>query len=514
VTALLVRDARVLDLRLAPGSAPEPTEVLLVGGDVRAVGRAAVAASIEAGELDLRGVPTVDLEGGFVLPGLWDQHVHLTQWALAGRRLDVSGAGSAAEAAALVRDRVAAEPPAAGEVLVGTGFRDGLWADAPHADLLAAGDAPVVLISHDVHTVWANRAAIALLELDTEDGVLREAPAFALNVRLGDLPEDRLDAAVAAAARRAAARGVVGVVDLELDGAPAAWARRFRAGFRGLRVRAGVYPAGLDAAAEAGIRSGVLVEGTAGLLEGGPFKLFTDGALNSRTAWCDAPYPGPDGAPTHGHAAHEPAELLALAREALARGIAPTIHAIGDAATSLALDTFAALGAPPSAAAARIGWRIEHAQLVRDADLARFAALGVTASVQPRHAVDDRDVAHEFWDDRTARMYPFRSLLDAGATLALGSDAPVAPLEPWLAISAAVTRTGDARTAWHPEQRITATEALVASTDARPRLETGGPADLVVLDADPRAADPAELAATPVRATMVAGRWTHGPYGG
>ncbi|MBN9607076.1 MAG: amidohydrolase family protein [Actinomycetales bacterium] len=510
MSAILLRGARLV------GGADAPTDLLLAEGRVRAVG-VSRHDLFELGRGPAGAIETVDLDGRWVHPGLWDQHVHLTQWALTGGRLDVSAAASAAEAAAIVREHVATEAPAPGEVLVGTGFRDGLWPDAPSAEGLDVGDVPVCLISHDVHSIWSNRAATLLLGLGEDGWMLREQAAFDLNVRLGALPDAALDRAVLAAARRAAARGVVGVVDLELEGAPAAWARRFAAGFRGLRVRAGVYPAGLEAAVAAGIRSGVAVEGTDGLLEGGPFKLFTDGALGTRTAWCDEPYPGPLGAPTRGHLAHEPAELLAAAREALGHGLVPTIHAIGDAAVALALDAFAALGPAPTGAR----WRMEHAQLVRDADLPRFAELGVTAGVQPRHAIDDRDLADEFWADRTGRMYPFRALLDAGAELALGSDAPVAPLDPWAAIAAAVTRTADGRPSWHPEQQITTAEALAASTDGLAGLREGGPADLVVLDVDPlaiRVDDPpaaaVALAAVPVHATMVAGRWTHGPYGG
>ncbi|MCY7412240.1 MAG: amidohydrolase family protein, partial [Salinibacterium sp.] len=142
-----------------------------------------------------------------------------------------------------------------------------------------------------------------------------------------------------------------------------------------------------------------------------------------------------------------------------------------------------------------------------ESDLPRFARLGVTASVQPEHAMDDRDVAERYWHSRTARMYPFRSLLDAGATLLLGSDAPVAPLDPWVAISAAVSRARDGRAPWHPEQRITTAEAIAAST--RTTVAVGQSADLVVTELDPSAATGDELRAMPVAATMLAGRFTY-----
>jgi predicted amidohydrolase YtcJ len=179
------------------------------------------------------------------------------------------------------------------------------------------------------------------------------------------------------------------------------------------------------------------------------------------------------------------------------------VHAIGDRANAIALQAFARTGARGS---------IEHAQLLDDADVRRFAQLAVVASVQPEHALDDRDVADRYWAGRTRRAFPLRSLLDAGAVLTFGSDAPVAPLDPWLAIGAAVHRTRDQRPRWHPEQEITVAEALAASmATGRPgaALSPGDPADLLVLDADPFTADAGVLRAMPVAATMLGGEWTH-----
>jgi predicted amidohydrolase YtcJ len=123
--------------------------------------------------------------------------------------------------------------------------------------------------------------------------------------------------------------------------------------------------------------------------------------------------------------------------------------------------------------------------------------------------MDDRDVADHYWAGRTGRAYPFRSLLDAGAELELGSDAPVAPLDPWIAIAAAVTRSRDGREPWHPEQRIPVDEALRASQGGVAALAEGGPADLLITDEDPRTCDPESLRTMPVHATMVAGAWTY-----
>jgi predicted amidohydrolase YtcJ len=178
----------------------------------------------------------------------------------------------------------------------------------------------------------------------------------------------------------------------------------------------------------------------------------------------------------------------------------PAVHAIGDEANRLALDAFETVGT---------GGRIEHAQLLLDADVARFAALGVTASVQPEHAMDDRDVADHYWAGRTGRAFTLRSLLDAGATLALGSDAPVAPLDPWVTMAAAVWRSRDGLRPWHPEQRISVAEAITASTHGRFGVAVGDVADLCVVDLDPLGASVEQLRLMPVSATMLGGRWTH-----
>ena len=119
--------------------------------------------------------------------------------------------------------------------------------------------------------------------------------------------------------------------------------------------------------------------------------------------------------------------------------------------------------------------------------------------------MDDRDLADSIWEGRTAGLYAFRSLLDAGATLRFGSDAPVAPLDPWRAMSAAVTRRRGDREPWHPEQRITPEEALTAST--RSAVAVGEPADLVAIEADPL--DPDALERMPVALTLLGGRITH-----
>lgn len=499
---------------VAPSRAVAPTEPTFEGPADVLVRDGRVAAVAPAGQLEGTGaagaeaVERVDLDGRVVMPGLWDAHVHLTQWALVRRRLDLSGARSAAEAVALVRDRLAEGLPEPGTALVGYGFRDGLWPDVPTAALLdaVAGEVPVVLVSGDLHCAWLSTAGLRFVGVDAQPaGVLREAEWLPLAAVVDRVPDHLADAWVSDAAAAAAARGVVGVVDLEITDNLTAWRRRFAAGPGNLRIRAGVWTPWLDDVLAEGLRTGDVLPGTDGLLEQGPFKVVTDGSLNTRTAYCHDAYPGLTGPEAHGILSVPPDELVPLMRRAHAGGLRCAIHAIGDHANTLALDAFAASGARGS---------VEHAQLLDDADLARFAALGVTASVQPEHALDDRDVADRHWAGRTGRAFPYGALAGAGAVLALGSDAPVAPLDPWVAVAAAVSRTRDGRPAWHPEQRIGLAAALAASTDGHGLVPTAGaPADLVVLDVDPpaltAAAATTALREMPVPGTLLAGRWTH-----
>ena len=474
---MLLRNLRI------SGTSGEPVDILPING--------VIASIAPAGDSTLGR----DFGGLWVSPGLWDNHVHFSQWALVQQRLDLSTAASASEAAAMVAralERAEPEPVP----FVGYGFRDALWSDAPTVDLLdaAGGARPVVLVSGDLHAVWLNSAALALHgHAGHPTGLLREEPAFEITRRIGAVADDVLDRWADAAARAAASRGVVGIVDLEMDWNLDTWSRRIAGGSRSLRVEFGIYAEHLDRAIAQGLRTGDKIND---LLTVGPFKVLTDGSLNTRTAYCYDEYPGREGDEQgHGMLTVPPNELLPLMRTAAEAGIVPGVHAIGDHANSLALDAFAELGS---------GGRIEHAQLLAERDLARFAELGVIASVQPDHALDDRDVAERHWAGRTGRAFALRSLLDAGATLAMGSDAPVSPLDPWVTAAAAVTRTRGEREPWHPEQRISAAEALAAST--RSTVEVGQPADLVLTETDPLAA--VDLRSVSVAATLLGGGFT------
>lgn len=489
----VIADARLTGSQRTDPFGGEPVDIHLAHGMVVDIA--------PAGALARRGA-VFDARGAWVVPGLWDHHVHVVQWALAAQRVPLGEAISASHAASLMSEA----PILPDGRRIGTGFRDALWIDRPTLEVLdaATGEVPSYLINADVHSVWLNSAALRREGFAPDGvGILREEPAFEISRRLNAVEPAQSDPLVTRMAQDAASRGVVGIVDLDMAWNEDAWVRRLGGGFDALRVSFGVYPEHLDRAISEGLRTGDAARGSdSDLVRVGPLKVISDGSLGTRTAACSHAYPGDPH--NHGLITVDRATLVELMTRATAAGIASAIHAIGDVANSHALDAFAASGA----------WgTIEHAQLVAHADIPRFARLGIGASVQPAHALDDRDLTDTIWADQTAQPYPFRSLAAAGAHLLFGSDAPVSPLDPWAAMAAAVFRTRDRREPWQPHERLDAATALAASTrggSAEPaRVQPGDVADLALCAVDPLVADEPTLRGMPVAATLLAGRLTH-----
>ncbi len=506
VTSQLIRRARLVPLLSGDQAPDEPVDVLVEHGVVSAVG-----ANLTRPE----GVDEIDAAGRWVVPGLWDQHVHLAQWTLSSQRLDLAFARSPEDVTRLVAERVAEYP---GHPVIGWGHRSGIWdRDVTVSELDAVtGDTAVVLISGDGHHAWLNTIALMHLAMPVRDSVVREAEWFAAYPRLASLVGN--DGTSPEAYRRtldhAASMGIVGITDFEFSGGAEEWAERWAEGCDVLRIRMATYADTLEDVIADGLRTGDPLPGCDDLATMGPLKIISDGSLNTRTAWCCEPYADayrleyPCGQPNLSGD-----ELRALLSRAHVFGLDVATHAIGDAAVAEALASYAATGARGS---------IEHAQLVGRDDVRRMAELGIRASIQPAHLIDDRDLTEKIWGDRSARSFAFRWMLDDGVELAMGSDAPVSALDPWEAIAAAVHRSGDERAPWHPEQALTPQEALAASVDAQPMVAPGSRGDLVLLDRDPLvggvglAEDPADSAAwaqalrtMPVALTVVNGSVVH-----
>jgi predicted amidohydrolase YtcJ len=509
--------------------------VILENGVIRTMEPAlpTVRALAIAGEQVVGGVGThehalpsperVDLRGRCVLPGFSDSHVHFPTWSLAQRHVRLEGARSLDEALARVAEAASSVEP--GRWLRGTGWRSGDWSPSvePTKEALDAvtGETPTALTARDYHSLWLNSAALACANGDLQvpggvverdasgepTGILREECAWHFRDTHVRPTDDEMVEASREGIRLANSRGVTSVHDKDgWLGALRVWQRLEAEGSLTLRVWQSLPHDQVEELAAVGIRSGF---GSA-LVRIGYLKAFMDGTLGSRTARML------DGS---GVEITSREELERIVRRAAEIGLPVAVHAIGDRANREALDAFEATQDAWRPLGLR--QRIEHAQLLAPEDVPRFGALGVTASVQFSHAPSDRDIADRFWGERTSGAYAYRSLLDTGAVVANGSDAPIEELDPLAGIRAGVLRTLDERPAWHPEQAVTVEEALHATivTPAwlardetrRGKLVPGYQADLVVLDRDPLAIPAEELAEVRVVATMLGGRWVHNP---
>lgn len=484
------------------------------------------------------GARGVDLGGAFVCPGFCDCHVHLTSWALvaAGRRLDLGGTRSLAEALEIVRERVGLVP--GGGWLRGRGWDKNRWAEArfPTAAELdsVTGDVPAALPSHDGHSLWANSAAMraAGITQDTGDpqggrilrdsgghptGVFQETALGLIDEHVPPASVGEVTEALREALPKAAALGLTAVHNCEGADALRATQNLRDSGELSLRVVQYV-PAGLlDHVRNLGMRSGFGDE----WLRIGGVKAFLDGALGAQTAAMLEPYDGSENSGVLTMSAEELGDLIRRATEART---AVALHAIGDRAVRTALDAFAEAKAEGEGPWPR--HRIEHAQHWRPEDIARPAEAGVILSMQPAHLLADIDICERHIGARGRFAFPLRSLRDAGAKPAFGSDAPVETIDPLDGIRSAVLRRrrdGTPPEGWHSEERIGATEALrgytidaaFAGGDERNRgsLEVGKAADLVVLTHDLLAEAPEGLAEATVVGTVVGGRAVFDPRG-
>ncbi|QDP97895.1 amidohydrolase [Microlunatus elymi] len=522
MTVRVFRNARIYT---GDPSRPVATALAVEGERLVGVGdEAAVRESVgDAVEL-------IDLDGACVLPGLDDAHIHTASLARDLSAVDLRGAASLREAL----DRIVAFLPRLpdGVWLSGGSWDFNRWDVPVQPDRRALDsvcpDRPAVLSSIDGHTLWLNTAALRAAGIDarTPDpvggeivrdetgeptGILREAGRLGLG-ELANASDPRdLTELLADAQQLLLGVGLTSVHDIDGEDARAAYLRLRDAGRLAIRVHKAIPVTALELAIEQGRRTG---DGD-DWVRTGPVKIFSDGALGSHT--CHLTDPFPDG--SHGIEVTPYEELLRLVRLANGAGIAVATHAIGDRAAHLVLDAYADV-----AGEHRLRNRVEHAQHLQPADITRMAGLGVIASMQPTHCTSDIDLVDRLLGDRPIVSYAWRSVLDAQAGLAFGSDAPVEDPNPFLGIYAAVTRCrpdGTPRGGWQPERRISVAEATNAFTlgaayaagEERDKgaLTVGRLADFIAIDTDPYQCAAEQLPGTKVITTVVGGeiRWSH-----
>ncbi|WP_298817829.1 amidohydrolase [Chloroflexus sp.] len=483
----------------------------------------------------------IDGGGRLALPGLADCHLHIQNGARALGMLRLETAQSVTDLQARLAAYAAAHPLSAW--LIGRGWRYRLFADGevPDRRLLDAvvPDRPVLLTAFDGHTAWANTRALQLAGiLDGADtgnpfstvvigadgrasGELREAPAMDLVRRLIPPPGEReLRDLLQRAMRQLNALGITSIHNMDGDEAQRARYRELAAaGELTVRIRLplslspGTDPHQITAwAADARQNNHPFIQTDA-------VKLFVDGVVEAKTALMIEPYA--DGSGERGVANYDPVEFVDLITRADAAGLQVCVHAIGDGGARQTLDAFAAARRANGQRDSR--HRIEHAEIVDPADQPRFAQLGVIASVQPLHVDFGMDRQNPWWRlvgmQRHRFGFPWRDLLRAGATMALGSDWPVADPSPLRGMQVACTRGKldfSPPESDFPDQRLSIAEALAGYTTWAAyagfrdhelgRLAPGYLADLILLDRDITTGPLDQIATAQVTLTMVGGK--------
>jgi predicted amidohydrolase YtcJ len=497
-----------------------------------------VGATAEVRGLAGKETRTIDLAGGFVLPGFIDSHTHFLNGGFSLSSIQLRDVRTREEFAAKVAAKVK-------DLEKGEWVQNGDWdhelftpVELPRREWIdsVTPDNPVCVNRYDGHMVLANSAALRISGITKSTpvppggeivkdpktgeptGILKDAAA---DLVFRHIPEpswrEKLKAAEAAL-KNAVEHGVTSVHEMADASSFEVYQQLIRDGKMTARLYVYIPINDVDIYARLKLKTPFGND----YLKIGGLKGFVDGSLGSATAYFFEPYT--DDPKNRGLLAPQmfPEGIMEKRIiEADKAGLQVAIHAIGDRANSLLLDLY-------EKAAARNGprdrrWRIEHAQHLRPRDIARFGKLGVIASVQPYHAYDDgRWAEKKIGKERVRYTYPFKSLLDGGAVLAFGSDWTVAPLDPVSGIYAAVTRaTSDGKNpgGWVPEEKISLDDAIKGYTTGgayaefaekdKGTIRSGKLADIIVLDKDLFKVPAEQLMDVKVVLTIVGGKVVH-----
>ncbi len=531
-------DFIITNARVWTGNKLQPTaEAVAISGE-RIAGVGSVA------EIDAWRGPstkTMDARRRLLLPGFNDAHVHFVSGGAQLDNVDLRDAASQREFA--LRIFAKARQLQKGGWVLGGDWDDQLWSPArvPVKELIDPGtlQVPVFVNRYDGHMALANSLALKLAGITgaTKDppggeivrdaagnptGLLKDAAADLVYKIIPAMSSGQRLAAIRRALKHAASLGVTSIQDMNPDYADIAqYAALAEKKELTLRVYAAPIETGWGDQAKLGLRHAF----GSSYLRLGAVKGYADGSLGSTTAYFFEPYV--DAANTSGLLSEEmqpPAKMLERLTRADAAGLQLCIHAIGDRGISIILDFFDEIQKANGVKDRR--FRIEHAQHIAPRDFARFSRLNVIASVQPYHAIDDgRWAEKRIGPERIKTTYAFRTLLDHGVRLALGTDWTVAPLNPMLTLYAAVTRAtldGKNPGGWVPQEKLTIAEALEAYTmgsayaeyqeNEKGSIAAGKLADLVIMDKDIFQIDPEEIKKAKVTLTMVGGKIVYGVF--
>jgi hypothetical protein len=497
-------------------------------GKVLAIGTSAEVAA------KAPGARQVDMGGRTVLPGLIDAHGHVFGLGQMLSQLDLSQTTSLPDALKAIGDYAKANPGQGW--LRGRGWNQENWKlgrfpTAADVDAVVS-DRPVWFERVDGHAGWANSRALAAAGItdktpDPAGGkIMRDANGKATGVLVDaakELVVKVMPAYTEAEGRMALDRALGAMAKVGLTGAHDAGLgvfedRLYRSYADQGKLTARIYGmiGGTQGDFDALAKNGPLKTYGKDMYALRAVKLYSDGALGSRGAALIKPYS--DEPHSHGLLFYKTAEMDAMMKKAMARGYQVNVHAIGDAGNHQILDIYQKeLGATKSAAQRH---RIEHAQVVTQADIVRFKTLGIIPSMQPTHATSDKNMAESrVGPERIKGAYAWRSFLHQGSRIACGSDFPVESPNPFFGIHAAVTRqdsSGQPIAGWYPNQAMSLKEAFRCFTldaayaghaeNSLGSLEPGKWADFIVIDQDLFKVSPYDIYKTGVLQTWVAGK--------
>jgi hypothetical protein len=489
-----------------------------------------------------------DMGGRVIVPGLTDAHLHLQHYSLSLQKIDCE-VDTKRECLHRVAERVKKSKP--GEWILGHGWNQNVWAmnpplpageglgvrGWPHASELdaIAPNNPVYLTAKSLHAAWANTNALKLANITASTpnphngqiqrdekgnvtGILLETAMELVGKAIPEPTIQEIANAIEKAQSLLWKMGLTGVHDFDRRESFMALQQLHTNKKLKLRVLKNLPVELLDEIHAIGLRGGFGDD----MLRIGNVKVFMDGALGPHTAAMFLPYIGEEN--NRGILNMDGEELFEHGRKAAQVGLGMTVHAIGDRANHEVLNAYEQLRKyEKENHLPHLRHRIEHVQVIHPDDAPRLAQLNVIASMQPIHATSDMLMADQFWGERAKLSYAWKTQLDFGAPLALGSDAPVESPNPFWGLHAAVTRQradgSPSAEGWYPEQKLTMPDAFAGYTlgaayatymeDRLGRLAPNHLADLIVLEQDPFTCNPTELLSLESSATMVGGEWVY-----